>query len=323
MTKKHPIPAARQKHLRPFFWNTLSPTSVSPTTWNDIDVIPFDLDNLEGIFTLGAAAGNIKAAPKPSHKEKVTTLLYINRANHIAIMIKMSLPDIRNVMIELDDNKLSIDNLRTMSRYLPTPDEIARLKEYGEVGKLAKADQYFTQTPRLSERLTCMVYRRKLELDVEEVRPELDQLKNASRELRTSHKFEKVLQAVLAVGNALNISTFRGSAQGFKLNALIKNFRTWKLLLDFRSTLLCRRSLFKLVYKNFQNGIKQLQQARNMPSNDRFIQLLSSWSLTSLSKRQRSQKHGDITSENAGTPEAPKYEVFFVMIVSFSSLLQV
>jgi hypothetical protein len=39
-----------------------------------------------------------------------------------------------------------------------------------------------------------MLFRRKLELDIEEIRPELNILRNASRELRSSAKFKKVLQ---------------------------------------------------------------------------------------------------------------------------------
>lgn len=48
--------------------------------------------------------------------------------------------------------------------------------------------------PRLSERLDCMLYRRKFDLDIEEIRPELSILWNASRELRSSRKFKRVLQ---------------------------------------------------------------------------------------------------------------------------------
>jgi len=95
--------------------------------------------------------------------------------------------------------------------------------------------------PRLSERLDCILYRRKLELDIEEIRPELNTLRNASHELRLSTKFKQILQvekivtillmkthtrpmgkAVLAVGNVLNDSTFRGGARGFQLDALLK-----------------------------------------------------------------------------------------------------
>lgn len=92
--------------------------------------------------------------------------------------------------------------------------------------------------PRLSQRVECMLYRRKLEVDIEEIRPELSMVHEACRELRTSKKLKQVLQvrpspcsdfvfnfvakAVLTLGNALNGSTFRGGAQGFKLDALMK-----------------------------------------------------------------------------------------------------
>lgn len=61
--------------------------------------------------------------------------------------------------------------------------------------------------PRLSERLSCMIYRRKLELDIEELRPELDHLKNACRELRTSPRFKKVLQVCLTLLVALAMAS--------------------------------------------------------------------------------------------------------------------
>ena len=48
--------------------------------------------------------------------------------------------------------------------------------------------------PRILDRLQCMIYRRRLELDVEEIRPELDILQIASRELKTSQRFKRVLQ---------------------------------------------------------------------------------------------------------------------------------
>lgn len=51
--------------------------------------------------------------------------------------------------------------------------------------------------PRLAERLDCMLYRRKLDLDIAEIRPELNILRNASHELRTSKKFKQILQVWL------------------------------------------------------------------------------------------------------------------------------
>ena len=48
--------------------------------------------------------------------------------------------------------------------------------------------------PRLSERLECMLYRRKLELEVEEIRPDMQIIRDASKDLRSSERFKVVLQ---------------------------------------------------------------------------------------------------------------------------------
>lgn len=57
----------------------------------------------------------------------------------------MELPDIRRALLEVDDNKLSIDDLKAIGKQLPTSEEINRLNDFDGVGKLAKADQYFVQ----------------------------------------------------------------------------------------------------------------------------------------------------------------------------------
>ncbi|TCD69991.1 hypothetical protein EIP91_005241 [Steccherinum ochraceum] len=217
------------KRLKPFFWNKLqAPTTTS--VWNDkVPSLSVDLKDLESMFAIDAQPStSSKMSVTSPKKQNVTTLLDITRANNVAIMlsrIKLSLPDIRRALLELDDIKLSTDDLKAIGKQLPTTEEIARITDFEDVGKLAKADQYFSHImtiPRLSERLECMLYRRKLEIEIEEVRPELNIVRNASHELRASVRFKQVLQTVLAVGNALNGSSFRGNARGFQLDALLK-----------------------------------------------------------------------------------------------------
>lgn len=48
--------------------------------------------------------------------------------------------------------------------------------------------------PRLSQRLECMLYRRKLELEVEEIRPDMQTVRDACKDLRGSQRFKAVLQ---------------------------------------------------------------------------------------------------------------------------------
>lgn len=47
--------------------------------------------------------------------------------------------------------------------------------------------------PRLSERCSCLLYRRRLNLEQEELKPDLTMLRTAADELRASVKFKTVL----------------------------------------------------------------------------------------------------------------------------------
>ncbi|KAI0034599.1 hypothetical protein K488DRAFT_83894, partial [Vararia minispora EC-137] len=232
-------PTVPRKKLRPFFWNKLQTPVVASTVWGEVPTTresAFDLADLEATFSLENASsartdgGGKEAAllRSPSLKAGPTTLLDITRANNVAIMlsrIKLSAPDIRRALLSLDDERLTTDDLKAIGRQLPTTEEVARLSDFGDVSRLAKADQFFFEImtiPHLGTRLECMIFRRRLELDVEELRPELDILRNASREVKGPPGPASAFQAVLSVGNALNGSTFRGGARGFKLDALLK-----------------------------------------------------------------------------------------------------
>ncbi|KAJ7490264.1 hypothetical protein B0H11DRAFT_2009814 [Mycena galericulata] len=214
------------KRLLPLFWDKLADPSVASTVWSETpSSIAFVMDDLEANFTIDTTP--VTPSKLPSNRPKNTPLLEHSRATNIGIMLsrfKMALPDIKNALLELDDDRLTVEDLEAIGQYSPTLEEIGRIKEFDDLTRFAKADQYFGQImviPRFSERLQCMAFRRRLDLKITEIRPELNILRNASHELRSSSKFKQVLQAVLAVGNALNASSYRGGARGFKLDTLL------------------------------------------------------------------------------------------------------
>lgn len=53
--------------------------------------------------------------------------------------------------------------------------------------------------PRLSERLGAMLYRRRLEMEMEEIKPELTILRSAADELRSSSRLKRLLAVSFAV----------------------------------------------------------------------------------------------------------------------------
>ena len=58
--------------------------------------------------------------------------------------IKISPQDIRKALLSLEDDQLSIDDLKAISRQLPTNEEITRLKDFDDVNRLAKAEPNFS-----------------------------------------------------------------------------------------------------------------------------------------------------------------------------------
>lgn len=76
--------------------------------------------------------------------------------------------------------------------------------------------------PRLEARFEVLVFRRRFDMHIAELKPDLAVARAAAVELRSSSRFKGVLRIVLSLGNALNGSTFRGNAGGFKLEDLLK-----------------------------------------------------------------------------------------------------
>lgn len=76
--------------------------------------------------------------------------------------------------------------------------------------------------PDLKNRLDAMVFRRRFDMLLGEIMPDLGIVRSAALELKGSERLREVLAVVLTLGNALNGGTFRGNAAGFQLEALTK-----------------------------------------------------------------------------------------------------
>jgi len=226
--------------LKPLFWKKIAVPD-KRSIWNELKTTSLstedEFEDLVEAFRMDIKEdkSNAKGDRQTSDRKRsiigsraATSLLDITRANNIAIMlrrIKTDIREIREAILQVDDHKLSVDELQFIARQLPTPEEINRLKDYPDPSKLAIADRYFCEImtiPYLSARLTSMIFRRTLSLEVEGIRPELAILRNATLELKRSTRLRTILQFVLKLGNRLNASTFRGGAQGFQMEALVK-----------------------------------------------------------------------------------------------------
>lgn len=228
------LPLIPKKKRKALFWNKLPAHSLASTVWSDlppatVDVIG-EIDRIDELFAVGSKPiAAIPETKQTGRKANPTTLLDLTRAQNVSIVltrIKLPFPELRTALLQCDESKLSLDNLKSIRSCLPTAEELSLVRDYdGDISALSKADQFFHEVlgiPRLAERLGCMIYMRKFELELEELKPDLRILKHAVDEINASSKFKAVLGTVLTVGNVLNAATFRGEAAGFQLSDLLK-----------------------------------------------------------------------------------------------------
>ncbi|CAJ0645500.1 437_t:CDS:2, partial [Entrophospora sp. SA101] len=242
---------------------------INKTVWQEIpsDSIPINFEELDELFAI--------------------TLLDFSRANNIAIMlskVKMSYSEIRDAILEIDDEKLSIENLKSIKKYVPTLQEQNLINQYtGDLLALGNAENYFKNIimiPRLAERLTCMIFRRKFENKVQKLVPKINVLRKAFTEIKTSRKFKKLLKTVLVIGNYLNTSSFRGNASGFQLDALLKMKDT--KVMDINNEKGIATLLHYLVYtlEMYQNDIMNFME--ELPNLEASVRISTTSVLSSV-----------------------------------------
>ncbi|KAJ3414462.1 hypothetical protein HDV05_006555 [Chytridiales sp. JEL 0842] len=228
-------------------WTKVPAKSINKSVWKEIvdeayqsesSLAPSILDNVEleklpELFKKTDEFGNAVSAKSARisalSKKRNVMLLDLPRARNIGILLgslRVSYEVIRDAVKKVDDNILTPEKLSILKRCLPTNEEIERVKAYeGNVEELGNAEQFIaaiSQVDRFSQRVEAIHFRQRFSEEVAEVAPDLDTITRATKTLRTSSRFKKLLQAILIIGNFVNNGTFRGNTYGFSMDSLLK-----------------------------------------------------------------------------------------------------
>jgi hypothetical protein len=160
--------------LQPFFWKKLASDEVQATIWSDLpkEILALDLVELEQTFSIAPAKATASKGAS-SRRPQAITFLDITRSNNIGILLaKLKLPitNISHAILIIDDETLGLDDLKNLSRLLPTSEEVrpttslaarkalanlssrrsqmSRITAFEDVSKLAKPDLYFKEVCR-------------------------------------------------------------------------------------------------------------------------------------------------------------------------------
>jgi len=141
----------------------------------------------------------------------------------------MPLNQIAEGMRDLNQKMFSPEQVKGAGSCLPSKDDMANLdhfiKDGGDVNKLPLGDKFAVELlriPDIAQRLQAFNFKLSFDPKKADIKPGIEIIKQASKELKESSNLVQLMEFVLEVGNFINEGTPRGGVLGFKLTSLNK-----------------------------------------------------------------------------------------------------
>ncbi|KAL8128389.1 hypothetical protein AgCh_015107 [Apium graveolens] len=223
---------APKAKLKPFFWDKVLANPDHSMVWHQIKSgsFQFDEDMIESLF--GAPAGKNKKETKTDASPQGPPTQYVQiidpkKAQNLSILLKALNVTTEEVCDALQEGiELPSELLETLLKMAPTTEEELKLRLYsGDVSRLGTAERFLkvlVEIPFAFKRLESLLFMSTLQEEAGIVKEAFTTLEAACTDLKKSRLFLKLLEAVLKTGNRMNDGTFRGGAQAFKLDTLLK-----------------------------------------------------------------------------------------------------
>ncbi|XP_018418271.1 PREDICTED: disheveled-associated activator of morphogenesis 1 isoform X2 [Nanorana parkeri] len=263
--------------LKSFNWSKLPENKLEGTLWVDLDDCRvfkiLDLEDIERTFS--AYQRQQKEADTTDDtlgsKMKVKELSVIDgrRAQNCNILLsrlKLSNDEIKRAILTMDEQEdLPKDMLEQLLKFVPEKSDIDLLEEHKhELDRMAKADRFLFEMSRINhyqQRLQSLYFKKKFAERVAEVKPKVDAMRSASKQVLQSKSLKQLMEVVLAFGNYMNKGQ-RGNAYGFKISSLNKIADT-KSSIDKNITLL--HYLITVVEKKYPKVVSLHEELQSIP----------------------------------------------------------
>lgn len=219
--------------LKPFFWEKVLANPDDSMVWHQIKAgsFQFNEEMIESLFGYNSADksknGGNQVLKKINPANQYIQLIEPKKSQNLAISLKAMGVKVEEVSEALmEGNELPSELLQILLRMAPTDDEEFKLRVYtGDVTLLGPAEQFLkvlVDIPFAFKRMDALSFMASFSEDTSTLKDAFESLEVACKELRSSRLFRKLLEAVLKTGNRMNVGTFRGGADAFKLDTLLK-----------------------------------------------------------------------------------------------------
>ncbi|GJZ39973.1 formin-like protein 20 [Tanacetum coccineum] len=235
----HGGPVSGKSKLKPLHWNKQT-RAMQGTLWKEFQrdregqsaPPEFDTAELEELFSdVAPKTVDSKEAEKKC-PEKVH-LIDPSRANSVEIMltkVKMPLSNMTHAILAMDDKILSVDQLESILKWIPTREEMAKLKNYimETDMRMSKCEKYLVElmkVPRMESKVMIFLFKVQFNISffqLAKFKKNLNIIHSACHEVESSIKLIQILKKILYFGNTLNLKSPQGAEVGFKLDTLLK-----------------------------------------------------------------------------------------------------
>ncbi|KAI4325098.1 hypothetical protein MLD38_030523 [Melastoma candidum] len=223
---------APKTKLKPFFWDKVLASPDHSMVWHEIKSGSFQfneemMESLFGYNTDNSKMDNKKGSLSGDATPQYIQIIDSKKAQNLSILLRalnLTTEEVCDALTE--GNELPGELLQTLLKATPSTDEELKLRMYtGDPSKLGPAERFLKvliEIPFAFKRVEALLFMTDAEEEESNVRESLETLEVACSKLRESRLFLKLLEAVLKTGNRMNDGTFRGGAQAFRLDTLLK-----------------------------------------------------------------------------------------------------
>ncbi|CAK7355377.1 unnamed protein product [Dovyalis caffra] len=222
---------APKAKLKPFFWDKVAANPDHSMVWNEISAgsFQFNEEMIESLFGYNAVDNNTNDRKRDPSEPSIQYIQIIDarKAQNLSILLRALNVTTEEVLDALQEgNELPVELLQTLLKMAPTSEEELKLRLFpGDISQLGPAERFLkvlVEIPCAFKRIEALIFMSSLQEEVSGLKESFATLEVACNKLRSSRLFLKLLEAVLKTGNRMNDGTYRGGAQAFKLDTLLK-----------------------------------------------------------------------------------------------------
>ncbi|CDQ71866.1 unnamed protein product [Oncorhynchus mykiss] len=270
--KKKNIPQPSNP-LKSFNWAKLAENKLEGTVWTEVDdgkrqqVLYYGQD----FFMVNNSKQKESEDSDSLSSKKVKELSVIDgrraqNCNILLLRLKLSNEEMKRAILTMDEQEdLPKDMLEQMLKFIPEKSDVDLLEEHKhELDRMAKADRFLYEMSRINhyqQKLQSLYFKKKFAETIAGIKPKVEALIKASKEVLHSRNLKQLLEVVLAFGNYMNKGQ-RGNAYGFKVSSLNKIADT-KSSIDKNITLL--HYLITILEKKYPKVLMFQEDLQSVP----------------------------------------------------------